>query len=83
MRGHKEGVPTIGPRSKALRETKAVPNFLPGKLLLRHHLNNASIVSSIIKCNGFMVHNWFNYLFSIKVETFAKVTFSDILWWYR
>ena len=48
MRGHKEGVPKIGPRSKALRETKAVPNFLPGKLLLRHHLNNASIVSSII-----------------------------------
>ena len=50
MRGHKEGVPTIGPRSKALRETKAVPNlnFLPKKLLLRHHLNNASIVSSII-----------------------------------
>ena len=48
MGGHKEGVPKIGPRSKALRETKAVPNFLPGKLLLRHHLNNASIVSSII-----------------------------------
>ena len=48
MRGHKEGVPKIRPRSKALRETKAVPDFLPGKLLLRHHLNSINHMNNVM-----------------------------------